>query len=83
MLSNAMLSTLVAIQWDLYAMIIPTIVVFSISLFGEIYTDGQDLDQRTHQNHSPVCKENKWPIKFTTTYLQYDISIKCWYGDKP
>ena len=42
MLSNIMLSNLVAIQWALFAMIIPTSVVFSNTL----YTDGQDLDQR-------------------------------------
>ena len=41
-----MLSNLVAIQWALCAMIIPTSVVVSISLFSEIYTDGQYFDQR-------------------------------------
>ena len=54
MLSNAMLSTLVAIQWDIYAMVIPTSVVFSVSLFSEIYTDGQDLDQQMFLGY--VCK---------------------------
>ena len=63
MLSDAMLSTLVAIQWHLYAMIIPTSVVFSISQFSEIYTDDQDLDQQMFFDYA--CKLQ--PLKSLTS----------------
>ena len=68
MLSHAMLSTLVAIQWDLYAMIIPTSVVFSISLFSEIYTDGQDLDQRMFLDYACKLQSSK-----SLTGMQYGM----------
>ena len=55
MLSNAILSNFVAIQWALYAMIIPTSVVFSISP----HTDGQDLDQRMFLDYACKLQSSK------------------------
>ena len=40
-------------------MIIPTSVVVSISLFSEIYTDGQDLDQRMFSGYACKLQSSK------------------------
>ena len=59
MLGNTKVSNLFAIQWALCAMIIPTSVVVSISLFSEIYTDGQDLDQQMSLDYACRLQSSK------------------------